>query len=84
MPFAIVKRGIFGPKVIRAGIARREPPAHLADAGTAFFRTAFLCGTVRGGALRFCGALLRGYRLVIVLRIFHSDYAYRLNIHKSC
>ena len=78
MPFAIVKRSIFGPKVIRAGIARREPPAHLADAGTAFFRTAFLSGTVRGGTL------LRGYRLVIVLRIFHSDYAYRLNIHKSC
>ena len=39
MPFAVIEGSIFGPEVVGYGIARREPPAHLADAGTTFFRT---------------------------------------------
>jgi hypothetical protein len=44
MPLAVIEGGIFGPEVVGYGIARREPPAHLLDAGATFFCRAFFCG----------------------------------------
>ena len=44
MPFAVIEGGVFGSKVVGYGIARREPPAHLLDAGATFFCRAFFYG----------------------------------------
>ena len=51
MPFAVIKRGIFGPKVIHLGITRRKPPAHLLDAGLA---------SLGSGVCRSSGSTVRG------------------------
>ena len=40
MPVTVVQRGILGPKIIDVRIAWRKPPAHLADAGATFLRSA--------------------------------------------
>ena len=40
MPFAVIKRGILGPEIIRFRIARGKPPAHLANASLALLRSA--------------------------------------------
>ena len=40
MPFAVIKRGILGPEIIRFRIARGKPPAHLANASLALFGSA--------------------------------------------
>jgi len=47
MPFTVIKRGIFGPKIIDVRIARRKPPAHLANAGATFF-CAFIVLFIKG------------------------------------
>lgn len=53
MPFTVIQRGVFGAKIIGYGIARREPPAHLLDAGATLLCNAVCCGV--------CGILSGGY-----------------------
>ena len=43
MPVAIIKRGIFGPEIIRFRIARGKPPAHFLYARLALFGSFVSC-----------------------------------------
>ena len=47
MPVAIIKRGIFGPEIIRFRIARGKPPAHFLYARATFFG-AFIVLFIKG------------------------------------
>jgi hypothetical protein len=61
MPFTVIQCRIFRAKIIGYGIARREPPAHLLDAGATLLCSAVCCGVcgVLSGAARY--ALSGGY-----------------------
>jgi hypothetical protein len=57
MPFTVIQCRIFGAKIIGYGIARREPPAHLLDAGATLLCSAVCCVTRFGGILLVDGGI---------------------------